>query len=639
MLVKIKSKFIFDNLFEFIQKDFEKFKLKLIYHNKALQKILGIDLIDYQKNFLKQKSIFYNQYPLINFDVNNFNKNFLYKKVEDDLKEHNLKIDDVKNIFEKYNKKYFKKENNNKIFILDDEINIYDIYSPFIDAIIPFQNDIFINIPLNYVKKYNLINDYKIFFEKNINNITLLNISIDEVEQIKLLNELNFNSFLIECIFIELKLKENINDKDENNENLDKINNENNNLILQLFEFLIKQKNLNSLKLNLNKFDQDYTINNNIFTSLNNLQSLKYLNLEYLNLSDKFIIKLEQLEILKIYYCNNIYFENNVSTKNIKYLCLNNLNKDIDSNDNYNFPNLEELIIYHSKINFNYESLIKLKKLEFEKIMFLENCIKYSPIEEIKQCGNFFEKEEDEIKLINIIINKKTLNNVNIQLNIISNEKLKEINKTNENILCMNLKLNIYEFDIQYFIKLFPNLKELNLDTFSLSAEEECVKFENDDNIKLDTICIRVMSCDKSIYFSFKNIKNIFLLDIDFINIDILPLFNDECNINFDLLERLYIRCMGGFSYTEALENLYNNLDKCKNLKELSIELITNIDKEFYLKFIEKIISKKLNYFLIFIDNEIFSDDFYSLKELNEMFPNIKINEYYYNYLNIQKLN
>ena len=638
MLVKIKSKFIFDNLFEFIQKDFEKFKLKLIYHNKALQKILGLDLIDYQKNFLKQKSIFYNQYPLINFDVNNFNKNFLYKKVEDDLKEHNLKIDDVKNIFEKYNKKYFKKENNNKIFILDDEINIYDIYSPFIDAIIPFQNDIFINIPLNYVKKYNLINDYKIFFEKNINNITLLNISIDEVEQIKLLNELNFNSFLIECIFIELKLKENINDKDENNENLDKINNENNNLILQLFEFLIKQKNLNSLKLNLNKFDQDYTINNNIFTSLNNLQSLKYLNLEYLNLSDKFIIKLEQLEILKIYYCNNIYFENNVSTKNIKYLYLNNLNEDIDSNDNYNFPNLEELIIYHSKINFNYESLIKLKKLEFEKIMFLENCIKYSPIEEIKQCGNFFEKE-DEIKLINIIINKKTLNNVNIQLNIISNERLKEINKTNENILCMTLKLNIYEFDIQYFIKLFPNLKELNLDTFSLSAEEECVKFENDDNIKLDTICIRVMSCDKSIYFSFKNIKNIFLLDIDFINTDILPLFNDECNINFDLLERLYIRCMGGFSYTEALENLYNNLDKCKNLKELSIELITNIDKEFYLKFIEKIISKKLNYFLIFIDNEIFSDDFYSLKELNEMFPNIKINEYYYNYLNIQKLN
>ena len=639
MLKKIKSKFIFSNIFEFIQRDSEKFKLKLVNHNKTLQKILEIDLIDYQKFFLEQKSIFYDEYPLINFDVNNFNKNFLYKKVDDDLKKYNLKINDVKNIFEKYNKKYFKKEKNNKIFILYDDIKIYDIYSPFIDIIIPFKNDIFINLPLNHIKKYNLINDYKTFFEKNINYISLLNISVDEVEQIKLLKELNINSFLIKCIFIEFKKEKNINENEENNVNLDKKNNDNNNLLSQLFEFLIKQKNLNSLSLNLNKFECDYKINNNIFAPLNNLQSLKYLNLININLSDKFIIKLEQLEILKLYDCNNIYLDNNVSTKNIKYLNLNNLNENIYSNDNYNFPNLEELIIYHSNINLNYESLIKLNKLVFEKITILENIVKYSPIEEIKQCGNFFDKEEDEIKLINIILNKETLKTVNIQLKNTSNEKLKEIKKTNKKITCMNFKLNSYEFDIQYFIKLFPNLKELNLDTFSLSAEDQCVKLENDENIKLDTISISVISCDKSIYFSFKNIKNILLLDIDFINIDILPLFNDECNINFDLLERLYIRCLGGYSYIETLQNLYNNLDKCKNLEELSIELITDIDKEFYLKFIEKMLSKKFKLFLIFIDNEILSDDFYTIKELNDLFPNIKINEYYSNYLNIQKLN
>ena len=49
-------------------------------------------------------------------------------------------------------------------------------------------------------------------------------------------------------------------------------------------------------------------------------------------------------------------------------------------------------------------------------------------------------------------------------------------------------------------------------------------------------------------------------------------------------------------------------------------------------------ISKKLQYFLIFIDNEILSDDFYTSKELNEMFPNNQINEYYSDSLNIQKL-
>ena len=632
MLEKIKSKFVLNYIFKYIQRDSDKFKLKLINYNKVLQKQLDIDLIDFQKFFLKQKCNFYNDYPTINFDTINFNKNILYKQAEDKLKEYNLELDVVKNIFEKYNKKYFKNEKNNKIFILDDDIQIYDIYSPFIDIIIPFKKDIFINLPLNYIKIHNLINDYKIFFEKNTSNIKLLNISFDEVEQMKLLKELNINSFLIECIFIDFKKKErNITDNDEKNENLDKKNNVN--LLSQLFDFLIKQKNLNSLKLKFNNLK----INYNIFSPLNNLQSLKYINLENINLLDKFIIKLDQLEILKIYYCNNIYLDNNSSTKNIKYLDLNHFNEDIDSNDNYNFPNLEELNIFNSNININYNSLLKLNKLEFEKIMILENCIKYSPLENIKQYENF--NKEDEIKLINIILSKESLKTVNIKLKNITNKKLKEINKINENITYMKLMLDIYELDIQYFIKLFPNLKAFNLDTFSLSAEEECIKFENDENIKLDIISVGVMSCDKSIYFSFKNIKNIFLVDIDFINIDILPLFNDECNINFDLLEKLYIRCMGGYSYIEALYNLYNNLDKCKNLKELSIELITDIDKEFYLNFIEKMISKKLKYFLIFIDNEILSDDFYTLKELNDMFPKIKINEYYSNYLNIQKLN
>ena len=74
---------------------------------------------------------------------------------------------------------------------------------------------------------------------------------------------------------------------------------------------------------------------------------MKYLNLKNINLSDKFIIKLEQLENLNLYDCNNIYLDNNISTKNLKYLNLNNLNKDIYSNDNYNFHNLEELIIYN----------------------------------------------------------------------------------------------------------------------------------------------------------------------------------------------------------------------------------------------------------------------------------------------------
>ena len=443
MSEKIKSKYIFNNIFEYIQRNSDKFKLKLIKHNKTLQKILDIDLIDYQKFYLNQKYIFYNNYPRINFGKNNFDKNILYKQTEDDLKEYNLKIDDVKKIFEKYNKKYFKKEKTNKIYILDNEkdIKIYDIYSPFIDSIIPFKNHIFINLPLNYIKKYNIINDYKNFFKKNENNITLLNISFDEMEQIKLLKELITNSFLIECIYIDFKGKKNSKnfneDADEEDQNLDKKNNDKNNLLSQLFEFGINQKNLSTLNLNLS----DYSFNNinNIFTSLNNLQSLKNIYLQFINLPDKLIIKLEQLEILKLYHCNNIYLDNNISTKSIKYLDINHLNEDINSDENYNydFPNLEELNIFNSNININYESLIKLKKLGFEKIIILENCIKYSPIEEIKQFGNF-NNENDEKKMIYMILNKKSLKIISIELKYITNKNLKEFNKKNENINNIN---------------------------------------------------------------------------------------------------------------------------------------------------------------------------------------------------------
>jgi hypothetical protein len=200
------------------------------------------------------------------------------------------------------------------------------------------------------------------------------------MEQIKLLKELITNPFLIECIYIDFKGKKNNKnfneDADEEDQNLAKKNNDKNNLLSQLFEFGINQKNLSTLNLNLS----DYSFNNinNIFTSLNNLQSLKNLYLQFINLPDKLIIKLEQLEILKLYHCNNIYLDNNISTKSIKYLDINHLNKDInyDENYNYDFPNLKELNIFNSNININYESLIKLKKLGFEKIIILENCIK-----------------------------------------------------------------------------------------------------------------------------------------------------------------------------------------------------------------------------------------------------------------------
>ena len=66
------------------------------------------------------------------------------------------------------------KKNKENINNLNEDILEYDIFSPFIDKFIQYNNEIFIRIPLNYIEKYDLKNDYKSFFLKNYNNINLL---------------------------------------------------------------------------------------------------------------------------------------------------------------------------------------------------------------------------------------------------------------------------------------------------------------------------------------------------------------------------------------------------------------------------------------------------------------------------------
>lgn len=142
-------------------------------------------------------------------------------------------------------------------------------------------------------------------------------------------------------------------------------------------------KNCETLYLNLegNRFNS--SIKHDNFISLNNLKSLKHISFQYIELSSPFIIKLNNLETLIIRYCNNLYLYNENSTKKLKYLYINNLNNSNESNinnNNYILPSLEELYIYDSKININFSSLVKRKKLGFNDISILEKCNNYSPI-------------------------------------------------------------------------------------------------------------------------------------------------------------------------------------------------------------------------------------------------------------------
>ena len=278
------------------------------------------------------------------------------------------------------------------------------------------------------------------------------------------------------------------------------------------------------------------------------------------------------------------------------------MNKNSNNNQSninyyYKFPNLEELYIYYSNINIDFSSMVKLKKLGFQDISILEEVNKYSPIEFIKPMKHF-SFYEDELKLIDIIFSKKTLNKIDIIFRLISDAYLKEKKNKNENIKYMDLFVNKYDFDINNFIQKFSDIKELNL-TSDIMDEGEYIIFENVENIKIETIQIN-SNFNRKIYFSFSKIQNLYLY-VDSLDVNTFSLFNNNCNDNFCSLKELIIHCGSYPIELELFNNLYNNIDKCLILKKLSIELIIpEFDKEIYLKFIEKMILKKLKFFFFF---------------------------------------
>jgi len=647
-LENIKSSNIIDKIFDYASSS-DIYKLTLIKNCKSLQKKLNIDINDYKYLYLNNIEC---KYHKMEYKNNTLDKKYLFNNAESALKELNISFDEAKDIITKYKVKYKdeNKDDKKKVFILEDVLFIFDIYAPFLDIIIKYSEDIFININLNYIKKFNLVDDYKLFFDKKYKNSNLLYVTFGEIEQLKLLKEMNIDFSLIKAIFIryekmkkELKSDyggEDSHDDDEGEDNDEKKLDKYDNIFSELFNLENIGKSLETLSLYLYGLPMEYKINNDIFNSLNNLKSLKLIHFSYLTLNQKFLIKLDKLETIYLENCKNIYLDNNTSNLNVKYLYTTKLNeKDDDGKNNneeslvenykYEFPNIEQLYIYDSEINIDFSSLKKLKKLGFEDISLLENVVEYAPLEHFIPLRRF--NLENELKIIDIIFNKKTLKNIRVEFGAISNEDLNKIKGTNDNINNMNLIISKYDFDIQCFLKKFKSLKELSIDS-NLSYEYECIEIENDEDINVEKVNICV-NYNKTIYFSCSKIQSLFL-NIDYVNVNTFPLFNEECDITFSSLRQLSLDCTGYESEPEVLYNMNKNLDKCLKLEKLNLNLIVvDLDPELYLKFVEKIVSKRLRFCYICVCG---SEEIYTMKELIQMFPN-NIREYINNYI-VQKI-
>ena len=197
LLESIKSKYIIDNIFNFIKDD--NFKFKLLKQSKKWQNILKLTLNNYKLESFK----FINYSKFLNFlsfegnrkvYVDNINilKNNFKKDIENYKINENIISDEFSEIYftNLYNINK-SKEDINKI-ILDNEL-IIDIYSPFFEILSKkdiFQKLFITRIPSNLIKSKNLINDYMEIF-KNLNK---LNVDYSNLE-FRFLNDDDFNFF------------------------------------------------------------------------------------------------------------------------------------------------------------------------------------------------------------------------------------------------------------------------------------------------------------------------------------------------------------------------------------------------------------------------------------------------------------
>ena len=567
LMNKIKSLHILNNVLEYIKE--ESFKYKLFIHSKEFQKKLNINVSEFSlfKYIDKQETKLYKLLSFID-EVNPNRKNRLRKDYEKLRLKLNIKEDEM----ERYILYYYRKRLN------DDQRRVsISIFSPIFDIFIKEGKDIFdklfyINIRLD--SQIKLKSDYISAFEKlNESNVkySILDIYFTKNEDISYLSELKINFANIKKLYITKYFTDKI--------------------------------------FNINMFTNDDLLNNLVylnlvfyadkvrpkaFENLNNFKSLTKLKLEA-NFESTFILNLPNLNYLSLYNCNNITFEKN-SCLNLKELYIYQCSI-INPSNLIQFPELIECSIDTEKIDkiFDFKSFKKLRNLssnpEFFKLLENPKLLKFDMV---KNYSNIFDKTFLEKLLLN-----DTIEDASLILCDLSDENISGIQIKNKSIKNLRLSIKFYKSfnSIKNFQNLFNNLTTFSVIRYSYAKKGNFEIIEN-INSKIDDLKVEIKYQDIKIYCGpFTQLKKIDIcIKNRVINLkDSFPLFNDKCEVIFGSLTD-FSAFFEKVDF-EIIKNIYNNLDKMPNLKQFKLYsyLCKKLNKDFYIDFIEKLLSLNLN--------------------------------------------
>lgn len=165
----------------------------------------------------------------------------------------------------------------------------------------------------------------------------------------------------------------------------------------------------------------------------------------------------------------------------------------------------------------------------------INNC---NSLEKIKVLDNL-KGYESYNRLIKIILSNKTLKEIDISINSITNEEISAIGLINEQITKIQLKINNVLLNLNDFMTKFLKLKTLNLwnSFYSIYDKYEII---NNENINIDDISLYNYLSDKKLSFSFSKIKN---LELSYVSLNDLSfsLLNNQCKDIFNSLYSLKI--------------------------------------------------------------------------------------------------
>ena len=161
----------------------------------------------------------------------------------------------------------------------------------------------------------------------------------------------------------------------------------------------------------------------------------------------------------------------------------------------------------------DFESLKKIKSLRIDISQF-EN-YKNSPLESVEICTDYSFFKEEEKKMLEYLFSIKTLKKVEIQLDEINEEEIKEIEGESKSVEKLELSLNVNKTDYDFYNlqKKYPNLTSLEYKSKSSYAELLILEIIEDSRFKVNKLLIsgQIYIRNKFYIESFESLKIISL--------------------------------------------------------------------------------------------------------------------------------